>query len=131
MMRAFGARACICRSRSGQAADLFRRGARTEAPVCRSSREIIGEPRLEGPRRQWKGGDNPAASFSPELADASIYVIDVSGGDKIPRKAVPASRDRICSSSTNRSAPDVGASLEVMARDSKTMRGDKRSCSRI
>ena len=72
------------------------------------------------------GGDNLAATFSPELSDLTIYVIDVSAGDKIPRKGGPG----ICKSDLlviNKIdlAPLVGASLEVMARDAKTMRGER------
>ena len=71
------------------------------------------------------GGDNLAASFSPELVDASIYVIDVSGGDKIPRKGGPGitQSDLLVINKTDL-APLVGADLGVMARDSKRMRGD-------
>jgi urease accessory protein len=72
------------------------------------------------------GGDNLAASFSPELVDASIYVIDVSGGDKVPRKGGPSvTRSDLLIINKIDVAPLVGASLEVMARDSKKMRGDR------
>ena len=72
------------------------------------------------------GGDNLAASFSPELVDASIYVIDVSGGDKIPRKGGPGvTRSDLLIINKIDLAPYVGADLGVMARDAKTMRGDK------
>ena len=72
------------------------------------------------------GGDNLAASFSPELVDASIYVIDVSGGDKIPRKGGPGvTRSDLLVINKIDLAPHVGADLDVMARDSKTMRGDR------
>ncbi|MBI3144045.1 MAG: urease accessory protein UreG [Pseudogulbenkiania sp.] len=72
------------------------------------------------------GGDNLAATFSPELSDLTIYVIDVSAGDKIPRKGGPG----ICKSDLlviNKIdlAPLVGASLEVMDRDAKKMRGER------
>jgi urease accessory protein len=71
------------------------------------------------------GGDNLAASFSPELVDTSIYVIDVSGGDKIPRKGGPGiRRSGLLVINKIDLAPYVGASLEVMDRDSKRMRGD-------
>jgi urease accessory protein len=72
------------------------------------------------------GGDNLAASFSPELVDASIYVIDVSGGDKIPRKGGPGviRSDLLVINKTDL-APHVGADLDVMARDSKKMRGER------
>ena len=72
------------------------------------------------------GGDNLAASFSPELVDASIYVIDVSGGDKIPRKGGPGvTRSDLLVINKTDLAPLVGADLEVMARDAKTMRGER------
>ena len=72
------------------------------------------------------GGDNLAATFSPELVDVTIYVIDVAGGDKIPRKGGPGitKSDLLVINKTDL-APYVGASLDVMARDSKTMRGDR------
>jgi urease accessory protein len=70
------------------------------------------------------GGDNLAAQFSRELADFTIYVIDVSGGDKIPRKGGPGitQSDLLVINKTDL-APLVGANLEVMAHDSTTMRG--------
>ena len=72
------------------------------------------------------GGDNLAASFSPELVDASIYVIDVSGGDKIPRKGGPGvTRSDLLVINKIDLAPHVGASLDVMARDAQRMRGDR------
>jgi urease accessory protein len=72
------------------------------------------------------GGDNLAASFSPELVDASIYVIDVSGGDKIPRKGGPGvTRSDLLVINKIDLAPHVGASLEVMARDAKAGRGER------
>jgi urease accessory protein len=72
------------------------------------------------------GGDNLAASFSPELVDAAIYVIDVSGGDKIPRKGGPGvTRSDLLVINKTDLAPYVGASLDVMARDAKTMRGER------
>ncbi|WP_010200550.1 urease accessory protein UreG [Psychrobacter sp. PAMC 21119] len=72
------------------------------------------------------GGDNLAATFSPELSDLTLYVIDVSAGDKIPRKGGPGimKSDLLIINKTDL-APFVGASLEVMARDAKKMRGDK------
>ena len=71
------------------------------------------------------GGDNLAAAFSPELVDASIYVIDVSGGDKIPRKGGPGiRRSGLLVINKIDLAPYVGASLEVMDRDARRMRGD-------
>ncbi|OFW23177.1 MAG: urease accessory protein UreG [Acidobacteria bacterium RIFCSPLOWO2_02_FULL_65_29] len=72
------------------------------------------------------GGDNLAASFSPELVDAAIYVIDVSGGDKIPRKGGPGvTRSDLLVINKIDLAAQVGASLDVMARDSKLMRGER------
>src|SRR5258706_8169390 len=72
------------------------------------------------------GGDNLAASFSPELVDAAIYVIDVSGGDKIPRKGGPGvTRSDLLVINKTDLAPLVGADLDVMARDAKLMRGDR------
>src|SRR5438105_10547337 len=72
------------------------------------------------------GGDNLAASFSPELVDAAIYVIDVSGGDKIPRKGGPGvTRSDLLVINKTDLAPHVGADLDVMARDAKTMRGER------
>jgi urease accessory protein len=70
------------------------------------------------------GGDNLAASFSPELVEAAIYVIDVSAGDKIPRKGGPGvTRSDLLVINKIDLAQHVGASLDVMARDSKLMRG--------
>jgi urease accessory protein len=70
------------------------------------------------------GGDNLAATFSPELADLTIYVIDVSGGEKIPRKGGPGiTRSDLLVINKIDLAPHVGASLEVMERDARTMRG--------
>ena len=72
------------------------------------------------------GGDNLAASFSPELVDAAIYVIDVSGGDKIPRKGGPGvTRSDLLVINKTDLAPHVGADLAVMARDAKAMRGER------
>jgi urease accessory protein len=72
------------------------------------------------------GGDNLAASFSPELVDASIYVIDVAGGDKVPRKGGPGiTRSDLLVINKTDLAPYVGADLSVMDRDSKIMRGTK------
>ena len=70
------------------------------------------------------GGDNLAATFSPELADITIYVIDVSAGDKIPRKGGPGiTRSDLLVINKIDLAPFVGASLDVMDRDSRKMRG--------
>ena len=72
------------------------------------------------------GGDNLAATFSPELADLTIYVIDVSGGEKIPRKGGPGiTRSDLLVINKMDLAPHVGASLAVMERDARRMRGDK------
>lgn len=71
------------------------------------------------------GGDNLAAAFSPELVELWIYVIDVAGGDKVPRKGGPGiMRSDLLVINKIDLAPHVGASLEVMNRDSKRMRGD-------
>jgi urease accessory protein len=72
------------------------------------------------------GGDNLAATFSPELADLTIYVIDVSAGEKIPRKGGPGiTRSDLLVINKTDLAPLVGASLEVMDRDAKKMRGQR------
>jgi urease accessory protein len=72
------------------------------------------------------GGDNLAATFSPDLADITIYVIDVSAGDKIPRKGGPGiTRSDLLVINKIDLAPFVGASLEVMDRDAKRMRGTR------
>ena len=72
------------------------------------------------------GGDNLAATFSPELADITIYVIDVSAGDKIPRKGGPGiTRSDLLVINKTDLAPLVEASLEVMDRDARKMRGDR------
>ncbi len=71
------------------------------------------------------GGDNLSATFSPELADVTVYVIDVAAGEEIPRKGGPAiTRSDILVINKTDLAPHVGASLEVMARDAARMRGD-------
>jgi urease accessory protein len=72
------------------------------------------------------GGDNLAATFSPELADVTIYVIDVSGGEKIPRKGGPGiTRSDLLVINKTDLAPMVGASLEVMETDTRRMRGER------
>ncbi|MBU1232505.1 MAG: urease accessory protein UreG [Proteobacteria bacterium] len=72
------------------------------------------------------GGDNLSATFSPELADLAIYVIDVAAGDKIPRKGGPGiTRSDLLVINKIDLAPLVGASLAVMDRDTKKMRGDR------
>ncbi|NLH81205.1 MAG: urease accessory protein UreG [Phyllobacteriaceae bacterium] len=72
------------------------------------------------------GGDNLAATFSPELADLTVYVIDVAAGEKIPSKGGPGiTRSDLLVINKTDLAPLVGASLEVMARDAKRMRGER------
>ncbi|MEQ9077905.1 MAG: urease accessory protein UreG [Sandaracinaceae bacterium] len=72
------------------------------------------------------GGDNLAATFSPELSDLTLYVIDVCAGDKIPRKGGPGiTKSDLLIINKNDLAEHVGASLEVMDRDAKRMRGER------
>ena len=72
------------------------------------------------------GGDNLSATFSPELVDATIFVIDVAEGDKIPRKGGPGiTRSDLLVINKTDLAPYVGASLEVMEQDSRKMRGER------
>ncbi|MES2671969.1 MAG: urease accessory protein UreG [Pseudomonadota bacterium] len=72
------------------------------------------------------GGDNLAATFSPELSDLTIYVIDVAAGEKIPRKGGPGiTRSDLLIINKTDLAPHVGANLDVMAADAKRMRGDR------
>ena len=72
------------------------------------------------------GGDNLAATFSPELSDLTLYVIDVAAGDKIPRKGGPGiTRSDLLIINKIDLAPHVGASLEVMERDARRMRGER------
>jgi urease accessory protein len=72
------------------------------------------------------GGDNLAATFSPELADLTLYVIDVAAGDKIPRKGGPGiTKSDLLVINKIDLAPHVGASLEVMERDTRRMRGER------
>jgi urease accessory protein len=72
------------------------------------------------------GGDNLAATFSPELSDLTIYVIDVAAGDKIPRKGGPGiTRSDLLVINKIDLAPHVGADLNVMERDAKKMRGER------
>ena len=71
------------------------------------------------------GGDNLAATFSPELSDLTLYVIDVAAGDKIPRKGGPGiTRSDLLIINKIDLAPHVGASLDVMDRDARKMRGE-------
>ena len=95
----------------------------------------INHDALDDLRRQFpdvqimfleSGGDNLAASFSPELVDVSIYVIDVAGGDKVPRKGGPGvTRSDLLVINKIDLAPNVGADLGVMARDAAAIRGGK------
>lgn len=72
------------------------------------------------------GGDNLSATFSPELSDLTLYVIDVAAGDKIPRKGGPGiTKSDLLIINKIDLAPHVGASLEIMDRDAKTMRGER------
>jgi urease accessory protein len=72
------------------------------------------------------GGDNLAATFSPELSDLTIYVIDVAGGEKIPRKGGPGiTRSDLLIINKTDLAPYVGANLDIMASDAKRMRGER------
>ncbi len=72
------------------------------------------------------GGDNLSATFSPELADVTLYVIDVAAGEEIPRKGGPAiTKSDVLIINKTDLAPHVGASLEVMDRDAKRMRGER------
>jgi len=72
------------------------------------------------------GGDNLAATFSPELSDLTLYVIDVAGGEKIPRKGGPGiTRSDLLIINKTDLAPHVGADLDVMARDAKQQRGSR------
>ena len=75
------------------------------------------------------GGDNLSATFSPELADVTVYVIDVAAGEEIPRKGGPAiTKSDVLVINKTDLAPHVGVSLEVMERDAIRMRGDKPFC---
>ncbi|HEV7814917.1 MAG TPA: urease accessory protein UreG [Janthinobacterium sp.] len=72
------------------------------------------------------GGDNLAATFSPELSDLTLYVIDVAGGEKIPRKGGPGiTRSDLLIINKTDLAPYVGANLDIMAQDAKRMRGER------
>src|SRR5690606_25672871 len=72
------------------------------------------------------GGDNLSATFSPELSDLTLYVIDVAGGEKVPRKGGPGiTKSDLLIINKIDLAPHVGASLEVMERDARKMRGDR------
>jgi urease accessory protein len=72
------------------------------------------------------GGDNLAATFSPELSDLTLYVIDVAGGEKIPRKGGPGiTRSDLLIINKTDLAPHVGANLDIMAQDAKRQRGER------
>ena len=94
------------------------RSTSRRSPTCASAFPISISILVES------GGDNLAATFSPELADLTIYVIDVAAGDKIPSKGGPGiTRSDLLVINKIDLAPHVGASLEVMERDAKKMRG--------
>jgi urease accessory protein len=90
--------------------------------------EAIARLQAEFPRLELvlveSGGDNLAATFSPELSDLTLYVIDVAGGEKIPRKGGPGiTRSDLLIINKTDLAPHVGANLDVMARDARAQRG--------
>jgi urease accessory protein len=90
----------------------------------------VAEMRMKFPNLELvlieSGGDNLAATFSPELADLTVYVIDVAAGDKIPSKGGPGiTRSDLLVINKIDLAPHVGASLEVMERDARKMRGQR------
>ena len=100
---------------------------------CSINRSAVAELEMKFPDLDLvlveSGGDNLAASFSPELVDLCIYVIDVAAGDKIPRKGGPGiTRSDFLAINKTDLAPFVGASLEVMARDTTSMRGERPWC---
>ena len=100
---------------------------REDASMNLQAIEDLGE-RLPGLELVFveSGGDNLSATFSPDLSDLTIYVIDVSAGDKIPRKGGPGiTRSDLLVINKTDLAPHVGASLENMRRDAKAMRGDR------
>lgn len=97
---------------------------------CSMNLEAVEEMAAKFPDVQLifieSGGDNLSATFSPDLADVSIYVIDVAQGEKIPRKGGPGvTRSDLLVINKTDLAPLVGASLEVMAADSERMRGSR------
>jgi urease accessory protein len=92
--------------------------------------EAIARLQAEFPKLQLvlveSGGDNLAATFSPELSDLTLYVIDVAGGEKIPRKGGPGiTRSDLLIINKTDLAPHVGADLDVMAADARRQRGDR------
>ena len=100
---------------------------------CSINRAAVGDLEAEFPGLDLvlveSGGDNLAASFSPELVDLCIYVIDVAAGDKIPRKGGPGiTRSDLLVINKIDLAPFVGADLSVMEHDTKRMRGERPWC---
>ena len=100
---------------------------------CSINRSAVAELELLFPNLDLvlveSGGDNLAASFSPELVDLFIYVIDVAAGDKIPRKGGPGiTRSDLLVINKTDLAPMVGADLQVMDRDTRRMRGERPWC---
>ena len=100
---------------------------------CSINRAAVGDLEAEFPDLDLvlveSGGDNLAASFSPELVDLCIYVIDVAAGDKIPRKGGPGiTRSDLLVINKIDLAPLVGADLSVMEHDTKRMRGERPWC---
>ena len=100
---------------------------------CSINRAAVAELEAQFPELDVvlveSGGDNLAASFSPELVDLCIYVIDVAAGDKIPRKGGPGiTRSDLLVINKIDLAPLVGADLDVMERDTLRMRGDRPFC---
>ena len=97
---------------------------------CSINLAAIAEMRLKFPKVEniliESGGDNLAATFSPELADLTLYVIDVAQGEKIPRKGGPGiTRSDLLIINKTDLAPHVGANLDVMAADAKRQRGER------
>ena len=100
---------------------------------CSINRAAVAELETQFPNLDLvlveSGGDNLAASFSPELVDLCIYVIDVAAGDKIPRKGGPGiTRSDLLVINKIDLAPQVGADLSVMEQDTRRMRGDRPWC---
>ena len=100
---------------------------------CSINRAAVAELETQFPNLDLvlveSGGDNLAASFSPELVDLCIYVIDVAAGDKIPRKGGPGiTRPDLLGINKIDLAPQVGADLAVMEQDTRRMRGDRPWC---
>ena len=113
-----------------QAAEKIYRSAGDDSEIASINLAAVADMNSKFPALDLviieSGGDNLAATFSPELADITIYVIDVSAGDKIPRKGGPGiTRSDLLVINKIDLAPLVGADLDVMDRDSRKMRGDK------